>query len=135
MKKYQLENGQVIEFTKEGVLLKGNTISLRGDIDIIIDNNEASISESLGDRGSNNVINLDENDSVTEYESRNIYQLPGYEYFEDLNLFVFHFNNGLLDRESQCNVRVMLKEMFGDSYKILILDEMIVVRINNQVGK
>ena len=71
MKEYKLGNGQVIEFTKAGVLLKGNAISLRGDIDIIRDNNEAYISESLGDRGSNNVINLDENDSVTEYESGN----------------------------------------------------------------
>lgn len=81
MKEYTLENGQVIEFTKKGVLLKGNTISLRGDIDIIRDNHAASISESLGDRGSNTVINLDENDAVTEYESGNVYQLPGYEYF------------------------------------------------------
>ena len=135
MKEYKLGNGQVIEFTKDGVLLKGNTISLRGDIDIIRDNNAASISESLGDRGSNNVINLDENDSVTEYESGNVYQLPGYEYFEGLNLFVFHLQLGLLDCESQHNVRAMLKEMFGDSSKILILDGMIVVHIHNQVGK
>lgn len=123
MKEYTLENGQVIEFTKEGVLLKGNTISLRGDIDIIRDNHVATISESLGDRGSNNVINLDENNSVTEYESANVYQLPGYEYFADLNLFVFHFKNGLLDRESMLNVQDRFERLFGDGVKILILDE------------
>lgn len=123
MKEYKLENGQIIEFTKDGVLLKGNTISLRGDIDIIIDNHAATISESLGDRGSNNVINLDENDAVTEYESGNVYQLPGYEYFEDLNLFVFHFKNGLLDRESMLNVQDRFERLFGDGVKILILDE------------
>lgn len=135
MKKYNLENGQIIEFTKDGVLLKGNAISLRGDIDIIRDNHAATISESLGGRESNDVLNLDENDDVTEYESGNIYQLPGYEYFEGLNLFVFHLNIGLLDYESQCNVKDMLKEMFGDSSKILILDGVIVVHVNNQVGK
>ena len=47
MKEYKLENGQVIEFTKEGVLLRGSAISLRGDIDIIRDNHVATISESL----------------------------------------------------------------------------------------
>lgn len=124
MKEYKLENGQVIEFTKDGVLLKGKSISLRGDIDIIRDNNKATISESLGGRGSNNVINLDENDSVTEYESGNIYQLPGYEYFEDLNLFVFHFKSGLLDSEFQRTAKAMFKEMLGDSAKVIILDEM-----------
>ncbi|MBD5832680.1 hypothetical protein [Weissella confusa] len=123
MKEYTLENGQVIEFTKEGVLLKGNTISLRGDIDIIRDKHAATISESLGNRGSNNVINLDENNSVTEYESASVYQLPGYEYFAYLNLFVFHFKNGLLDRESMLNVQDRFERLFGDGVKILILDE------------
>ena len=51
MKEYKLENGQIIEFTKDGVLLKGNTISLRGDIDIVRANHAATVSESLGDRG------------------------------------------------------------------------------------
>lgn len=124
MKEYKLDNGQIIEFSKDGVLLKGNTISLRGDIDIIRDNNEASISESLGDRESNNVINLDENDSVTEYESGNIYQLPGYEYFTDLNLFVFHFKSSLLDRESMINIQDRFERLLGDGVKVLILDEM-----------
>lgn len=63
MKKYKLENGQIIEFTKDGVLLKGNSISLRGDIDIIRDNNEASISEVFGNAVSNEVIDLNENES------------------------------------------------------------------------
>ena len=63
MKEYKLENGQIIEFTKDGVLLKGNTISLRGDIDIIRDDHAASISEVFGNSGSNNVIDLDENES------------------------------------------------------------------------
>lgn len=63
MKEYKLENGQVIEFTEEGVLIKGNAISLRGDIDIIRDNHAVSISESLGDRISNNVINLEKKES------------------------------------------------------------------------
>ena len=121
MKEYKLENGQIIEFTKDGVLLKGNTISLRGDIDIIRDNHAATISESLGGRESNDVINLDENDAVTEYESANVYQLPGYEYFADLNLF--HFKNGLLDRESMLNVQDRFERLFGDGVKILILDE------------
>ena len=124
MKKYKLENGQIIEFTKDGVLLKGNAISLRGDIDIIRDNHAATISESLGDRGSNNVINLDENDAVTEYESGNVYQLPGYEYFEDLNLFVFHFKSNFLDSESKRNVQASFERLFGDGVKVLILDEM-----------
>ena len=124
MKEYKLENGQIIEFTKDGVLLKGNTISLRGDIDIIRDNHVATISESLGDRGSNNVINLDENNSVTEYESASVYQLPGYEYFADLNLFVFHFKSGLLDRESMLNVQDGFERSLGNGVKVLILDEM-----------
>ena len=124
MKKYKLENGQIIEFTKDGGLLKGNAISLRGDIDIIRDNHAATISESLGDRGSNNVINLDENDAVTEYESGNVYQLPGYEYFEDLNLFVFHFKSNFLDSESKRNVQASFERLFGDGVKVLILDEM-----------
>lgn len=124
MKKYKLENGQIIEFTKDGVLLKGNAISLRGDIDIIRDNHAATISESLGDRGSNNVINLDENNSVTEYESGNVYQLPGYEYFEDLNLFVFHFKGSFLDSESKHSVRAGLERLLGDGVRVLILDEM-----------
>ena len=124
MKEYKLENGQIIEFTKDGVLLKGNTISLRGDIDIIRDKHAATISESLGDRGSNNVINLDENDAVTEYESASVYQLPGYEYFADLNLFVFHLKSGLLDRESMLNVQDGFERSLGNGVKVLILDEM-----------
>lgn len=63
MKEYKLENGQVIEFTEEGVLIKGNAISLRGDIDIIRDNHAVSISEIFGNSGSNNVIDLNENES------------------------------------------------------------------------
>ena len=124
MKEYKLENGQIIEFTKDGVLLKGNTISLRGDIDIIRDNHAATISESLGGRGSNNVLNLDENDAMTEYVSGNIYQLPGYEYFEDLNLFVFHFKGSFLDSESKRSVRAGLERLLGDGVRVLILDEM-----------
>ena len=103
-------------------MLKGNAISLRGDIDIISENHAATISESLGDRGSNNVINLDENNSVTEYESGNVYQLPGYEYFEDLNLFVFHFKGSFLDSESKRSVRAGLERLLGDGVKVLILD-------------
>ena len=124
MKEYKLENGQIIEFTKDGVLLKGNTISLRGDIDIIRDKHAATISEPLGDRVSNNVINLDENDAVTEYESGNVYQLPGYEYFEDLNLFVFHFKSNFLDSESKLNVQAVFERLLGDGVRVLILDEM-----------
>lgn len=75
------------------------------------------------------------NKDVDNRVSGNVYQLPGYEYFEGLNLFVFHIEIGLLDCESQCNVRDMLKEMFGESSKILILDGMIVVHINNKMGK
>ena len=126
MKEYKLGNGQVIEFTKEGVLIKGNAISLRGDIDIIRDNHAVSISEIFGNSGSNNVIDLDEEEkeSVTKYASGNIYQLPGYEYFEDLNLFVFHFKSTFLDSESKRNVQAGLERLLGDGVKVLILDEM-----------
>lgn len=126
MKEYKLGNGQVIEFTKEGVLIKGNAISLRGDIDIIRDNHAVSISEIFGNSGSNNVIDLDEEEkaSVTKYASGNIYQLPDYEYFEDLNLFVFHFKSTFLDSESKRNVQAVFERLLGDGVKVLILDEM-----------
>ena len=72
---------------------------------------------------------------MTEYESGNVYQLPGYEYFEGLNLFVFHLDISLLDYESQVSCKGHVKRNVWSSLKILILDGVIVVRVNNQVGK
>ena len=51
-----------------------------------------------------------------------IHQLNGYEYFEKLNLFVFHIADGVLSVDAKDEVIHLMREELGSDVKVLILD-------------
>ncbi|MFL2019646.1 hypothetical protein [Weissella hellenica] len=51
-----------------------------------------------------------------------IHQLNGYEYFEKLNLFVFHIADGVLSVDTKDEVIHLMREGLGSDVKVLILD-------------
>lgn len=55
-------------------------------------------------------------------EQEIIHQLNGYEYFEKLNLFVFHIADGVLSVDAKKEVIHLMREGLGSDVKVLILD-------------
>lgn len=45
MTEFNLKNGQAIELTKDGILIKGNHIEIEGNVTIVKDDKHASIAE------------------------------------------------------------------------------------------
>lgn len=73
---------------------------------------------SILDRLKPEVSEADKNKNKQEI----VHQLNGYEYFEKLNLFVFHIADGVLSVDSKSEVIHQMREGLGSDVKVLILD-------------
>lgn len=60
MTEFKLTNGQAIELTKDGVLIKGNRIEIQNDITIVKDDKHASIVESNHNGTNLSVVPIDD---------------------------------------------------------------------------
>lgn len=66
MTEFNLTNGQAIELTKDGILIKGNRIEIQNDITIVKDDKHASIAE-YNDKGFElSVVSIDDEPKIME---------------------------------------------------------------------
>ena len=60
MTEFKLNNGQAIELTKDGILIKGNRIEIDGNITIVKDDKHANIVEQDDKRIKVSIVNIDD---------------------------------------------------------------------------
>lgn len=60
MTEFELSNGQAIELTKDGILIKGNHIELNGNLTIVKDDKHASIVEHNQNGVNLSVVDIDD---------------------------------------------------------------------------
>ncbi|WP_273705102.1 hypothetical protein [Leuconostoc mesenteroides] len=60
MTEFNLTNGQAIELTKDGILIKGNRIEIDGNITIVKDDKHANIVEQDDKRIKVSIVNIDD---------------------------------------------------------------------------
>lgn len=73
---------------------------------------------SILDRLKAEVSEVDKNKNKQEI----VHQLNGYEYFEKLNLFVFHIADGVLSVDEKNKIFHQMRAVLGIDVKVLILD-------------
>lgn len=71
MTEFNLTNGQAIELTKDGILIKGNHIEIDGNVTVIKDDKHASIAE-YNDKGFElSVVSIDDEPKIMEPTTNN----------------------------------------------------------------
>lgn len=60
MTEFNLTNGQTIELTKDGILIKGNRIEIQNDITIVKDDKHANIVEQDDEGTKISIVNIDD---------------------------------------------------------------------------
>lgn len=83
MTEFNLTNGQAIELTKDGILIKGNRIEIQNDITIVKDDKHASIVESSNNGTNLSVVDIDDDDLYVSKEGTFPFQ-PDPIYYERL---------------------------------------------------
>lgn len=83
MTEFNLTNGQAIELTKYGILIKGNRIEIQNDITIVKDDKHASIVESSNNGTNLSVVDIDDDDLYVSKEGTFTFQ-PDPIYYERL---------------------------------------------------
>lgn len=60
MKEFNLTNGQTIELTKDGILIKGNRIEIEGNVTVVKDDKHANIVEQDDEGTKISIVNIDD---------------------------------------------------------------------------
>lgn len=60
MTEFNLTNGQTIELTKDGILIKGNRIEIEGNVTVVKDDKHANIVEQDDEGTKISIVNIDD---------------------------------------------------------------------------
>lgn len=64
MTEFNLMNGQAIEITKDGILVKGNHIEIDGNVTIVKDDKSATVMENGNKQGKNSYVSIDDEPKI-----------------------------------------------------------------------
>lgn len=66
MTEFNLMNGQTIELTKDGILIKGNRIEIEGNVTVIKGDKFATVMEQGNKQGKNSYVSIDDEPKIME---------------------------------------------------------------------
>ena len=66
MTEFNLTNGQAIELTKDGILIKGNHIEIEGNVTVVKDDKHANIMEEDEEGTKISIVNIDDEPKIME---------------------------------------------------------------------